>query len=61
MHHTYEPIDGIDHQILAEADFLVNSFENNHGQERCRDILKRIFKTPTGRKLYAQMFGLEEQ
>ena len=27
-HHTYLPMDGMDHQILVEADFIVNSFEN---------------------------------
>jgi hypothetical protein len=27
-HHTYSNIDGIDYQILVEADFIVNSFED---------------------------------
>lgn len=27
-HHTYHPVDGIDHQILLEADFLVNAGES---------------------------------
>ena len=27
-HHTYAPIEGIDHQILVEADFLVNVYED---------------------------------
>ena len=26
-HHTYDAIDGIDYQILIEADFLVNMYE----------------------------------
>src|SRR5574344_1295351 len=28
-HHTYTDIHGIDYQILVEADFLVNAFEDN--------------------------------
>ena len=28
-HHTYTDVDGLDHQILLEADFLVNADEHN--------------------------------
>lgn len=28
-HHTYNAVDGIDYQILIEADFLVNAYEDN--------------------------------
>lgn len=57
-HHTYNPIDGIDHQILVEADFLVNAFESNHTEEAKRNTLKNIFRTGTGTKIYRTMFGL---
>lgn len=57
-HHTYLPIDGMDHQILIEADFIVNSFEGEHGLEKRRRILEDIFKTDTGRHIYAEMFGM---
>ena len=33
-HHTYKNIDDIDYQILIEADFLVNIYENNIGKEQ---------------------------
>ena len=59
-HHTYLPIDGIDHQILVEADFIVNSFENGLSLNSCRNIYKNIFKTASGKKIYAMMFGLAE-
>ena len=59
-HHTYDPIDGIDHQILVEADFIVNSFENGHAKETLEHTYRRIFATPTGKKIYATMFGLEQ-
>ena len=58
-HHTLDPIDGLDHQILLEADFLVNSFENGFDRERLTHTLTRVFATPTGRSMYAAMFGLE--
>lgn len=60
MHHTYEPMDGIDHQILVEADFMVNSYENALGKAACREIYKKIFRTQTGRQVYRDMFDLEE-
>ena len=32
-HHTYNNIDGIDYQILVEADFLVNIMEDGLSKE----------------------------
>ena len=57
-HHTLSPVDGIDHRILLEADFLVNGFENSFTREECGHMLDTVFATETGRKLCAQMFGL---
>jgi len=59
-HHTYDNIDGIDYQILVEADFIVNLFEEGAMPEICMDVYKRIFKTEGGKKLFETMFGLEE-
>ncbi|MGD1822519.1 MAG: HD domain-containing protein [Pleomorphochaeta sp.] len=47
-HHTYENIDGIDYQILVEADIIVNFFEDNLAQTILPSIKKNIFKTKTG-------------
>ena len=44
-HHTYNNIDGIDYQILVEADFLVNFFEDNMEKEAINNVKKNIFKT----------------
>ena len=60
-HHTYTGIDGMDYQILVEADFLVNLFENETQQAPRREALKRIFKTGCGSALCRVMFGLEEE
>ena len=57
-HHTYLPMDGIDHQILVEADFIVNSFENGLTKEACQNTYDKVFKTQTGKIIYATMFGL---
>lgn len=55
-HHTYDPVEGIDHQILIEADFLVNLFENSRPAEAVRSAYERIFRTGTGRLLCRRMF-----
>ena len=58
-HHTYEEIDGIDYQILLEADFLVNAFEDRLEKEEISHFRNKIFKTKTGIYLLNTMFGLE--
>jgi HD superfamily phosphodiesterase len=55
-HHTYNNIDGIDYQILVEADFLVNMFEDEESEEAVRKVRKKIFKTKTGLKILDEMF-----
>ena len=50
-HHTYTDIDGLDYQILVEADFLVNFYEDDLGPEAVRSALEKIFRTDTGRSL----------
>jgi predicted metal-dependent HD superfamily phosphohydrolase len=57
-HHTYRNIDGIDHQILIEADFLVNFFEDETSKEGIKKAYDSIFKTETGKKLCREMFGI---
>ena len=57
-HHTYTNIDGLDYQILVEADFLVNLHES---ADRYRAILaeERIFRTESGKRLLHALFGIE--
>lgn len=55
-HHTYGQAFGIDHQILIEADFLVNIFEDKMPQERIAVIREKVFKTKSGRAILDQMF-----
>lgn len=60
-HHTYDNIDGLDYQILVEADFLVNLYEDGAGNRAIDKAYKRIFKTETGKKIFRLMFGYEEE
>lgn len=57
-HHTYSGVEGIDWQILLEADFLVNSFEDNLSPKSILTFENRVFRTPTGHHLLHEMFDL---
>ena len=55
-HHTYNEIEGLDYQILVEADFLVNLFEDGSSREAAPKVQKNIFKTNTGTKYLSDLF-----
>lgn len=57
-HHTYSDIDGEDYQILVEADFLVNLYEDGESKKTAENVLNKIFKTEAGKKLLTDMYGL---
>ncbi|MBO5238352.1 MAG: HD domain-containing protein [Lachnospiraceae bacterium] len=57
-HHTYDNIDGIDYQILVEADFLVNILEDSLSKEAALQAYNSIFRTECGKKICREMFGL---
>ena len=59
-HHTYQNVDGMDYQILVEADFLVNYFENHSETDTIKKSVKKIFKTETGIRIATEMFFPEE-
>lgn len=56
-HHTYEGIDGLDWQILLEADFLVNSFEKNMTEEAIKKFRASVFRTKSGIALLNNQYG----
>ena len=47
-HHTYADIQGTDYQILVEADFLVNIYEDRLSLTAIRQVEARLFRTRTG-------------
>lgn len=55
-HHTYSKIDGIDFQILVEADFLVNIYEDSLERDSIDTIKNKYFKTNTGLKFISTMY-----
>ena len=57
-HHTYDNIDGIDYQILVEADFLVNIMEDGLSKEAALEVYHRILKTECGKKICKEMFDI---
>ena len=57
-HHTYTNIDGLDYQILVEADFLVNFYEDGLSKEAVARAVDKIFRTDSGIALAKEMFGL---
>lgn len=57
-HHTYSNIDGTDYQILVEADFLVNLYEDKEHIKAVRSAYEKIFRTRSGRKLCREIFDL---
>ncbi len=57
-HHTYNNIDGLDYQILVEADFIVNLFEDNNSIDSINNVKAKIFKTKTGILLLENIFNV---
>lgn len=55
-HHSYQKIDGLDFQILVEADFLVNIFEDSMDEASVESIKRKYFKTKNGIRLFESMY-----
>ena len=55
-HHTYTNVDGIDHRILLEADFLVNAGESGYARPTIENFRERVFRTAAGRRLLDSMY-----
>lgn len=54
--HTYTNVAGMDHQILLEADFLVNAGESGYSKKSIENFCKKIFRTATGTHLLKSMY-----
>jgi len=55
-HHTYKNINGIDFQILVEADFIVNLYEDELKKETIETIKKNIFRTKSGIRILENLY-----
>jgi uncharacterized protein len=56
-HHTFSAIDGIDFQLLVEADFLVNSVEEDVSPDGVKKFVQVNFRSESGRKVIGELFG----
>lgn len=56
-HHTYTGVDGIDYQILLEADYLVNADESQVSRENIQSTGDKIFRTKTGLRILKELYG----
>ena len=59
-HHSYAKIDGIDFQILVEADFFVNIDEDGPKKRSRLELAKKVFSTATGKELLERLYGNDE-
>ena len=50
-HHTFRGVDGIDWQILLEADFLVNSLEKGLPMTAVQRAMDTVYHTESGKQL----------
>lgn len=57
-HHTYTNINDLDYQILVEADFIVNLYEDGADKKAIENVYNNIFKTNTGKQILKDMFKL---
>ncbi len=55
-HHTYSNVDGLDYQILLEADYLVNADEGEHHRREIEQFRKNVFRTASGLALLNSVF-----
>lgn len=59
-HHTITNVDGIDYQIILEADFLVNADESHMNREQIMNAEEQFFKTASGRRILESMYLAQE-
>ena len=57
-HHTLDQIEGMDYQILIEADYLVNADESSYSEPNMQNMLEHVFKTATGISLLKSIYRI---
>jgi len=59
-HHTYNNVDGTDYQVLIEADFLVNAYEDDLSPKAVTHFRDRYFRTKAGTEFLNTIYSLTE-
>lgn len=57
-HHTLNPIEGPDHQILIEADYIVNAAEKGYSKQNIERFIHENMKTANGKAIAKSVFCL---
>ena len=57
-HHTLAGIDGMDWQILIEADYIVNASENGYSIQNVENFMEKVMKTESGKRITREVFGI---
>ncbi len=57
-HHTLTNVEGLDYQILLEADYLVNAEESGYSRENIENALTKIFRTSAGSALLRAVYQI---
>lgn len=55
-HHTLNQIEGMDYQIIIEADYLVNADESQYSLNAIDHMGHHVFKTDTGKQLLKDIY-----
>lgn len=50
-HHTLTAIEGMDYQILIEADYIVNATESGYSRENVENFVEKIMQTSSGKEI----------
>ena len=57
-HHTLHDIDGIEHQILIEADYIANAAENGYDVQNMKNFMQKLMKTGSGKQILKAVFNI---
>ena len=57
-HHTTEDVQGMDWQILLEADYIVNAGESHFAREDMEEFVSRVLKPQASKQLMRDIYGV---
>ena len=57
-HHSFAHIEGMDYQILIEADYMVNAIENRWSRDNVTNFVSRYFRTQAGMGIAKDLFNV---
>lgn len=55
-HHTLDGIEGVDWQILVEADYIANAAEKGYSRQNIENFKNKVMKTESGKRILSAVF-----